>query len=216
MRVLIGCEYSGTVRDAFTRRGHYAMSCDLRDSEKPGHHYKGSVLDVLDDGWDMAIFHPPCTRLTNAGVRWLHQPPKGRTVAEMWAELEEAAAFYLALRNAPIPKKALENPVMHPHAHERVGKPARFVVQPWWFGEPAFKATGFELIGLPPLVATNRMMPPRPGTEEHKRWSWLHRMPPGPHRERERSRTFPGIAEAMADQWGESHNDRHKRETPND
>ena len=91
MRVLVGCEYSGVVRDAFAARGHYAMSCDLRDSEVPGNHYKGSVLDVLDDGWDLAIFHPPCTRLTNAGVRWLDHPPPGRTRQEMWEELEDAA-----------------------------------------------------------------------------------------------------------------------------
>lgn len=202
MRVLVGCEYSGIVRDAFRKRGHYAMSCDLRESEKPGPHYTGSVLDVIDDGWDIGIFHPPCTRLTNAGVRWLHKPPKGRTIDEMWQELDEAAKFYIALRDAPIAKKGLENPIMHHHAQERIGNPVRHIVQPWWFGDPAFKATGFELIGLSPLVATNKLTPPNKGTEEHKQWSWIHRMPPGPTRERERSRTFQGIADAMADQWG--------------
>ena len=120
----------------------------------------------------------------------------------MWNELEEAAAFYRMLRDAPIPKKAIENPVMHPHAQARIGRPKRHVVQPWWFGEPAFKATGFELIGLPPLVATEKLTPPAIGTDEHKKWSWIHRMPPGPNREKERSLTFQGIANAMSRQWG--------------
>jgi hypothetical protein len=202
LRVLVGCEYSGRVRDAFRRRGHYAMSCDVRETEAEGPHYLGDVRDVLNDGWDVGIFHPPCTRLTNAGVRWLHVPPPGKTKGQMWAELEEATAFYLALRNAPIPRKGLENPVMHCHARERLGNAKRQVVQPWWFGEPAFKATGFELIGLPPLVATNKLETPKTGTDEHKRWSWIHRMPPGPNREKARSLTFLGIADAMADQWG--------------
>lgn len=202
LRVLVGCEYSGRVRDAFRRRGHYAMSCDVRETEAEGPHYRGDVRDVLNDGWDVGIFHPPCTRLTNAGVRWLHVPPPGKTKEQMWAELEEATAFYLALRNAPIPRKGLENQVMHCHARERLGNAKRQVVQPWWFGEPAFKATGFELIGLPPLVATNKLDTPKPGTDEHKRWSWIHRMPPGPNREKARSLTFLGIADAMAEQWG--------------
>lgn len=206
LRVLVGCEYSGRVRDAFRRRGHYAMSCDVRETEAEGPHYRGDVRDVLNDGWDVGIFHPPCTRLTNAGVRWLHVPPPGKTKEQMWSELEEATAFYLALRNSPIPRKGLENPVMHCHARERLGNAKRQVVQPWWFGEPAFKATGFELIGLPPLVATNKLDTPKPGTDEHKRWSWIHRMPPGPNREKARSLTFLGIADAMADQWGATPN----------
>jgi len=160
------------------------------------------VRDVLDDGWDFGIFHPPCTRLANSGVRWLHVPPSGRTLAEMWQELEDGAAFYRTLRDAPIPFKAIENPVMHAHAAVLVQPGRRQVVQPWWFGDPFFKATGFELIGLPPLVATNRLTPPRKGTPEHKAWSRVHMASPGPNRWKERSRTFPGIAAAMADQWG--------------
>lgn len=211
MRVLVACEYSGRVRDAFIAAGHDAMSCDMLPSEAPGPHYQGDIRDVLYVGpmtqpWDLMIAHPPCTRLTNSGVRWLHVPPPGKTKEQMWAELEEAAAFYRMLRDVPIPRKALENPVMHYHARERLGNAKRHVVQPWWFGEPAFKATGFELIGLPPLVPTNKLDTPKPGTEEHKRWSAIHRAPPGPDRWKFRSRTFHGIADAMAAQWGATPN----------
>ena len=148
------------------------------------------------------IAHPPCTRLTNAGVRWLHEPPKGRTVKEMWDELETACEFYLWLRNLPIPLKALENPVMHPHASTRLGSVQRHVVQPHWFGDKAFKATGFELHGLPPLKRTHWLEIPKAGTEEHKQWSKVHRASPGPNRWKIRSRTYEGIAQAMAQQWG--------------
>lgn len=120
----------------------------------------------------------------------------------MWAELDEASSFYLRLRASRIKRKALENPVMHKYARERIQPGARQVIQPWWFGDPAFKATGLELIDLPPLVPTNKLSPPMKGTEEHKRWSAVHRASPGPLRWKERSRTYPGIAEAMAEQWG--------------
>lgn len=202
MRVLVACEYSGRVRDAFLARGHDAMSCDLLPTEVPGPHYQGDVRDVLDDGWDLMVAHPECTRLTNAGVRWLKVPPPGRSLAEMWRDLFEGAAFYKLLRDAPIPRKAIENPVMHCHAREIIQPGPRQIVQPWWFGDPYFKATGFELIGLPPLVATNRLTPPKSGTDEHKAWSAVHRASPGPDRWKERSRSFPGMAAAMADQWG--------------
>jgi hypothetical protein len=119
----------------------------------------------------------------------------------MWEELDEAVKFYKLFRDAPIKRKAIENPVMHCHARERLGNVPRHVVQPWWFGDKAFKATGFELHGLPPLEPTNLLVPPKPGTEEHKAWSWIHRAPPGPDRWKVRSRTFPGIAEAMSLQW---------------
>jgi hypothetical protein len=201
-RWLVGCEFSGRVREALRRNGHDAWSCDLllAEDESP-YHIQGDVLDHLDDGWDGAVFHPTCTRLTNSGVRWLHVPPPGRTMAEMWQELAEACAFYRRLRSAPIPKIAIENPVMHKYARDQIGIVKRHIVQPWWFGEPQFKATGWELINLPPLVATNRLVPPKPGTEEHKRWSKVHRASPGPDRWKDRSRTLPGPAQAMADQW---------------
>lgn len=203
MRVIIGCEYSGRVRRAFRDRGHDAWSCDLLESEDgSNYHIQGDILEVIRGGhWDLGIFHPPCTRLTNSGVRWLHVPPTGKTVEQMWEELRAAAEFYKALRDAPIEKKALENPVMHCYARELIHPGARQIVQPWWFGEPEFKATGFELINLPLLVPTNKLTPPLPGTEEHKQWSKVHRMPPGPDRWKDRSRTYQGVANAMAEQW---------------
>jgi hypothetical protein len=202
MRVLVACEYSGRVRDAFSRAGHLAMSCDMLDTEAPGAHYKGDIRDVLYDGWDLMVAHPPCTRLTNSGVRWLKVPPPGKTLEEMWMDLEAAAEFYKLLRDAPIPRKAIENPIMHCYARKRIQIGNRQVVQPWWFGEEAFKATGLELIGLPPLQATNKLTPPKTGTPEHKAWSKVHLASPGPDRWKDRSRTYDGIARAMADQWG--------------
>lgn len=202
MRVLVACEFSGIVRDAFRAKGHDAWSCDLLPTEKPGPHIQGDVSGVLGDGWDLMVAHPPCTRLTNSGVQWLNSPPIGRTVQEMWAELDAAATFYRALRDAKIEKKAIENPIMHRYAVERIGEMKRQIVQPWWFGEKAFKATGFELINLPRLIPTFKFTPPRKGTQEHKEWSKVHRASPGPDRWKNRSRTLPGVAQAMADQWG--------------
>lgn len=202
MKVLVACEYSGTVRDAFAMMGHDAWSCDLRKSEKPGQHLQCDVRNVLDRDWDLMIAHPVCTRLTNAGRRWMHNPPNGKTMVEIWREFFEAVEFYKLLRNANIPRKAIENPIMHDHAKECLGQMKRQIVQPWWFGDKAFKATGWELIGLPELVPTNKLTPPKPGTDEHKKWSWVHRMPPGPDREKERSRFHSGMAFAIASQWG--------------
>lgn len=206
MRVLIGCETSGMVRRAFAALGHDAWSCDLIPSEdRSNKHIVGDVRDILDDGWDLlAVFHPTCTRLCNSGVRWLHEPPPGKTRDQMWAELDAGAALFSTCWNAPIERVACENPIMHRHARERIRnyeKPAQ-IVQPWWFGDPFFKATGLYLRGLRPLVPTNRLVPPRTGTAEHKRWSKVHRASPGPDRWKDRSRTFPGIADAMAMQWG--------------
>ena len=182
-------------------QGHNALSCDIQDTERDGPHYKGDVLDILDWGWDGMVAHPDCTRLTNSGVRWLHVPPKGVSLVELWCDLDDAAAFYSVLRDSDIPRKAIENPVMHKYARERINPGARQVVQPWWFGDKAFKATGLELIGLPPLVPTNKLIPPLKGTQEHKDWSFIHRASPGPDRKRLRSRTFQGVADAMASQW---------------
>jgi hypothetical protein len=204
MMVLVACEESQAVTKEFRRLGHEAWSCDLDDCSggRPEWHIKDDVLNHLNDGWDMMIAHPVCTRLTNAGVRWLKVPPKGKSLDEMWSELRKAANFYNKLRDADIPKKCIENPIMHKYARELINPGHRQVVQPWWFGDKAFKATGLELIGLPGLVATDKLTPPKPGTDEHKKWSWIHRMPPGPERARLRSKTFPGIARAMAEQWG--------------
>lgn len=207
LRVLVGCETSGVVRRAFAARGHDAWSCDLLAAEDGSNrHFRCDVRELLQPGrWDLlAVFHPPCTRLCNSGVRWLHVPPPGRTKAEMWAELDEGAALFSAVWNAPVPRIAVENPVMHRHAKARIEgyEPPAQTVQPWWFGEPAFKATSFYLRGLRPLDPTNRLQRPVAGTDEHKAWSKVHRASPGPDRWRERSRTYAGIAEAMADQWG--------------
>lgn len=206
LRVLIGCETSGVVRRAFAALGHDVWSCDLLPAEDGSNrHIRDDIRNVLDDGWDLlAVMHPPCTRLCNSGVRWLHTPPPGRTREEMWAELEEGAALFSACWRAPIERVALENPVMHKHARallpRDLAKPQ--IVQPWFFGDPAFKATGLYLRGLPHLRATDRLEPPKPGTAEHKRWSAVHRASPGPDRWKFRSRTFEGLARAMAHQWG--------------
>jgi hypothetical protein len=205
LRVLIACETSGVMRRAFVARGHNVWSCDLLAAEDGSdRHIVGDVRDYLCDDWDLVVAHPPCTRLCNSGVRWLHRPPPGRTLAEMWTELAEGVALFAACWNAPAPLLAVENPIMHRHARERLPAdlPRPQIVQPWWFGEPAFKGTGFYLRGLPPLRPTARLTPPRPGTEAHKAWSSVHRAPPGPERWRFRSRTFEGVARACAEQWG--------------
>ena len=207
LRVLIGCETSGVMRRAFAARGHEAWSCDLLPAEDGSNrHIRGDLRDHLADGWDMLVVcHPPCTRLCNSGVRWLHRPPARRTLAEMWAELDEGVALFTACWRAPVDRVAVENPVMHRHARDRMPPdlPRPQIVQPWWFGDPAFKATGFYLRGLPPLSHTSRLVPPKPGTADPKAWSAVHRAPPGPDRWRFRSRTFAGIAEAAAAQWGD-------------
>lgn len=206
MRVLVGCETSGVVRRAFAARGHDVWSCDLLPAEdRSNRHMICDIRDVLGEGWDLlAVMHPPCTRLCNSGVRWLSVPPPGRTMSSMWAELDEGAALFSACWNAPIPRIAVENPVMHKHAKARIDgyQPPAQTVQPWWFGEPYFKATSFYLRGLPKLAATDRLTPPKAGTAEHRSWSAVHRASPGPDRWKTRSRTFAGIAEAMGDQWG--------------
>ncbi|WP_068305883.1 hypothetical protein [Pararhodobacter sp. CCB-MM2] len=205
LRVLIGCETSGVMRRAFARLGHDVWSCDLLPAEDGSNrHIRGDVRDILADGWDLLmVCHPPCTRLCNSGVRWLTTPPPGRTRDEMWAELDEGAALFSACWKAPIERVALENPVMHGHARARLPAdlPKPQIVQPWWFGEPFFKATGLYLRGLPRLTATDKLTPPKPGTEAHKAWSAIHRAPPGPDRWKFRSRTFEGVAAACAQQW---------------
>lgn len=207
-RVLIGCERSGVMREAFRARGFDATSCDLvRADDGSNHHVVGDVLELLDERWDLAvILHPPCTRLCNSGVRWLYIGGK-RTAGrdpEQWFALEGAAAFYRACRErGPTTRRALENPVMHAHAIAMTGRAKAQFVQPWWFGDPYFKATSFELVALPELRPTRRLVPPKPGTAEHKAWSMVHRASPGPDRARVRSETFTGLAEACAAQWGD-------------
>lgn len=209
-RILIACEFSGTVRRAFTDRGYDAWSCDLLpDEDRSNRHITGDVREVLGDGWDMLIVaHPPCTRLCNSGVRWLSVPPPGRTLPDMWAELDQGAALFSTLWNAPVPRVAVENPVMHKHAKARIigYQPASQSVQPWQYGDWETKRTCLWLRGLPPLVSTYATEDAARGAlglpDDARPVARVHRMTPGADRAKERSRFFPGIAGAMADQWG--------------
>ena len=181
LRVLVACEFSGVVRDAFAARGHFAMSCDLLPSEAPGPHYKGDVRDILGAGWDLMVAHPPCTHLAVSGARWFKDKRH---------EQAEARNFVRTLMAAPIPMVCIENPVSI--ISSRIRRPDQ-VIQPWMFGHGETKATCLWLKGLPKLRPTNIV----DGREAR-----VHRMPPGPDRWKERSRTFAGIADAMAEQWG--------------
>lgn len=181
MRVLVACEFSGAVRDAFAALGHDAWSCDLLPSETAGKHHQGDVLGILHDGWDLMVAHPPCTHLAVSGARWFHEKRE---------EQAEALAFVRALLAAPIPHIALENPVSI--IGTAIREPDQ-IIQPWQYGHGETKATCLWLKNLPPL---------RPTRIVEGREARVHRMPPGPNRWRERSRTFAGIAQAMADQWG--------------
>lgn len=181
MRVLVACEFSGVVRDAFLSLGHNAVSCDLLPSESPGPHIQGDVRDALCNGWDLMVCHPPCTALAVSGARWFK---------EKQHEQADALAFVRVLLASPIPRIALENPISV--ISSKIRKPDQ-IIQPWMFGHGEVKATCLWLKGLPKLVPTNVVS----GREAR-----VHRMPPGPDRWKERSRTLPGIAAAMAEQWG--------------
>lgn len=197
MRVLVACEYSGTVRDAFRSRGHDAWSCDLLPTDgNPAYHYCRDVLDILNDDWDMMIAHPPCTYLTNSGVRWLYSDET------RWQRLDEAAAFFRALLDAPVPRIAVENPIMHKHAKARIGNiPQNQVIQPWMFGHMEQKGTCLWLKNLPPLVETNNVREAMKSLSVKER-NRIHYLPPSADRWKIRSTTYKGIADAMADQWG--------------
>lgn len=204
MRVLIACEYSGETRRAFKARGHDVMSCDLLPSyDNSPDHFQGDVRYVIDAayrnggrGFDLMIAHPNCTYLTNSGVCHLHTDPT------RWAKLDDAAEFFRYFLNCPIPKKAIENPIMHKYAIERIGGVKQTqIIHPWMFGHMEQKATCLWLDGLPKLKETNNVkveMMKLPKRDRER----LHYLPPGPDRWKERSRTFSGIAEAFAEQWG--------------
>ena len=206
MRILIACERSGIVRRAFAARGHDVWYVDVQPAEdRSNRHIVGDVRDYLHEGWDMLmVAHPPCTRLCNSGVRWLHVPPPGRTLPDMWSELDAGAALFSDCWNAPIPRVAVENPVMHRHAKARIRNFQRHTqsVQPWQFAtDPAGpdnvkKRTCLWLRGLPALSPTGTL----DGTTARDE---VHKSSPGPDRAARRSRFFPGLAAAMADQWGE-------------
>ena len=182
MKVLIACEYSGIVREAFAKKGHDAMSCDLLPAEIPGNHYQGDIRDVLYDGWDLMIGHPPCDHLAVSGARWFKEK---RADGRQQAAIE----FFMMLANAPIEKIALENPVSIMSTQYR--RPDQ-IIQPWMFGHGETKATCLWLKNLPLLQPTNIVE----GREQR-----IWKMGPSEHRWKERSRTFTGIARAFAEQW---------------
>lgn len=200
-RVLVAGEFSGIVRDAFIAAGHDAVSCDLLPSERPGPHIQGDVLDLLytEDGMptafadslDLMIAHPPCQYLANSGVRWLYGGKGSVIDRERWDHMVQAAEFFSLLLHAPIPRIAVENPIMHRYAGIR--KPDQ-IVQPWMFSEPTQKATCLWLKNLPLLVPTDIV-------EEREQRVW--REGPSPDRWKNRSRTPKGLALAMASQWGD-------------
>lgn len=181
MKVLVACEFSGAVRDAFSSLGHYAVSCDLLPSETAGFHYQGDVRDILNEGWDLMIAHPPCTHLAISGARWFGDKER---------EQQESLEFVKLLLSAPVPRIALENPVSV--ISSKIRKPDQ-VIHPWQFGHGESKTTCLWLKGLPKLRPTKIV-----GGREMRIW----KLPPSSYRWKERSRTFSGIASAMAVQWG--------------
>jgi hypothetical protein len=188
MKILIACEFSGTVREAFNAyHDNYAISCDIVPPEdgRIDYHYEGDVREILYDGWDMMIAFPPCTRLCNSGVRWLHE-------RNLWNDMKNGAKFFKELLDAPIPMIALENPIPHKYALEIIGRKYDQIIQPWQFGHGETKATCLWLKGLPNLIPTNVVS----GREQR-----VHKLPPSENRWIERARTYTGIAQAMAEQW---------------
>jgi len=211
MKILIGCEYSGRVRDAFARLGHTAVSCDLRATEAPrGWHIQGDLLEVIKAGaesFDMMIAHPYCTFNNLAGIRWMYHPEDTHLPAEQrrrhplypnrMDDFLCGVEFFNTLKNCDIPKIVLENSMPHGLAMQHIGRYDQ-IVQPWMFGSPFTKAAALWLKGVAPLVPTHKKSDYAPGEIK----AACHMMPPGPNRERERSRTDPAIAEAFASQWG--------------
>jgi len=193
MRVLVACEFSGTVRDAFARAGHYAVSCDLLPSETVGEHYQYDVREVLHNGWDLMIAHPPCTYLCSSGLHWNKRRP------ERQALTEDAIKFVEDLMLAPIPRIAIENPIGC--LSSRIRKPNQ-IIQPWQFGHPESKSTCLWLIGLPELRPTNILPLPESGRWANQTASGQNHLAPSPDRWKLRSITYQGIADAMAQQWG--------------
>lgn len=192
MKVLIACEFSGIVREAFRALGHNAWSCDLLLPEISGPHLQGDVREFLDREWDLMIAHPPCTYLCNSGVRWLYHPDGSRNV-DRWREMKRAALFFAELLHAPIPRICVENPIMHGHAQAIVNQRHTQIVHPWQFGHGETKSTCLWLKDLPPLTPTKIVKGRKPR---------VHHASPGKDRWKERSRTLKGIAAAMARQWG--------------
>jgi len=190
MKVLVACEFSDVVRQEFEKKGHDAWSCDILPTEgNKDKHFQCDITqnncDLLNWEWDLMIAHPPCTRLCNSGVRWLNE-------RDLWDELDKATEFFNMLKNAPIDKICIENPIPNKYAKKEIGEYTQ-IIQPYMFGHGETKATCLWLKNLPKLVPTNIVE----GREQR-----IHKMPPGKNRGKERSRTYKGIAEAMAEQWG--------------
>jgi hypothetical protein len=197
MRVLVACEYSGRVREAFRAHGHDAWSCDLLPSDDNSEfHIQGDVIPLLNQGWDLLIAHPPCTYLCNSGVSWLHRT-EGR-----WEKMVEGAEFFNLFWQADIPKICVENPIMHKYAKEIIGSSQTQSIQPWQFGDDASKRTCLWLKGLPKLQPTDVIIKDRYANQTP---SGRCNLPPSKDRWKLRSVTYQGIANAMADQWGKSY-----------
>jgi hypothetical protein len=199
MKVLIACEFSGTVRDAFARLGHDVMSCDLLPSDTIGKHYQGDVMDIINDGWDLMIAHPPCTYLSNTSAQWLHKQ-EGR-----WEKMREAALFFKQIMNAPIKKIAIENPIPHRYGLEIIGQKYSQIIHPWQFGDRASKSTCLWLKNLPLLTHTNvvdiEYVYSKKTGRRFEKFFWDNSILKGEERRKARSKTFQGIADAMAAQW---------------
>jgi len=194
MRVLVACEYSGAVRDAFIRAGHYAASCDLLPSESPlGDHYQCNVMDIIDHGWDLMVAHPPCTYLSVSGMHWTTRGLRDPKLTE------DALDFVKLLMDAPIKRIAIENPVSI--ISSRIRKPDQ-IIQPWWFGHDASKKTCLWLKNLPLLTPTNILEGDNKTRRANQTASGQNKLPPSADRWKLRSMTYPGIADAMAQQWG--------------
>jgi len=195
MKVLIACEYSGIVRNAFNKKGHEAWSCDILPTDNPdGNHYEGNVIDILYNDWDLIIAHPPCTYFANSGVRWLYEKPN------RWTDLDKAAEFFNLFLDHPCKKVAIENPVPHKYAIKRIGgRKYNQTIQPWQFGHDASKRTCLWLKNLPILIPTEIIKKDRYSNQTP---SGQNNLGPSKNRWKKRSETYQGIANAMANQWG--------------
>lgn len=192
MKVLIACEYSGVVRDAFIAKGHDAVSCDLLPTDKPGPHYQGDVFDIINNGWDLMIAHPPCTYLAVSGMHWTTRGLRDPKLTD------DALDFVQKLMDAPIERIAIENPVSV--ISSRIRKPDQ-IIQPWWFGHDASKKTCLWLKNLPLLVPTNMLHGDAKTRRANQTASGQNKLPPSKDRWKERSKTYQGIADAMSQQW---------------
>lgn len=203
MKILVACEYSGVVRNAFKAKGHDVTSCDILPADDGSKdHYQGDIKDILYDKWDMIIAHPPCTRLANSGVSHLYNKDSTKNIS-MWKDLDDGAAFFNTFLDHPCDKICIENPIPHKYAIERFTGNKKYtqIIQPWMFGHMETKATCLWLKGLPKLVETDNVKEAMMKLPKNQRQR-LHYLPPSKDRAKLRSRTYDGIGKAMAEQWG--------------